>query len=160
MKAHILKLPDTLRAIDRSSWVSWLCFYLGYLVVCALPSAQARLEQPVNIAILLAAIAAFFVAAIRIQSYMNFSLLAKTYGEPNTLFTGGVFRWSRNPIYVAFLIPLAALGLFSWAAAAVAIVSYLVVMTRFVISKEEADLDRAFGAAYTAYKASTPRWLF
>ena len=48
---------------------------------------------------------------------MRLSLLANSFGSPDALVTSGPFRVSRNPIYVAFLAPIASLALFSAAVA-------------------------------------------
>ena len=72
----------------------------------------------------------------------------------------GPYRFSRNPIYVAF--SLLQLGIAVWVntwwlvgtlAAAIAIVHYV------VIPREEQYLDARFGAEYRDYKASARRWL-
>ncbi len=110
--------------------------------------------------LLLASIVAFFAIAVAIQRHMRIKLSAASFGAPARLVTSGVFAYSRNPIYVAFLLPLMALGYFSLAAAAGAIALYLVSMTYLVIKAEERCLSRSFGDDYTAYRARVPRWLF
>lgn len=79
--------------------------------------------------------------------------------DSRTLLTGGVYRWTRNPMYLAFAGVLLAqtvylglpLGLF-WV---VALVGYL---TEFQIKPEEAALTERFGDAYTAYVRKVRRW--
>jgi protein-S-isoprenylcysteine O-methyltransferase Ste14 len=76
------------------------------------------------------------------------------------LVTDGLYRFSRNPIYVALTtsylgIAIAADSL--WTAALV--VPVLVVMRVGVIAREEAYLARKFPDAYPAYKARVRRWL-
>lgn len=72
----------------------------------------------------------------------------------------GPYRYSRNPIYLAF--SLLQLGIAVWVnswwlvatlAAAIAIVHYV------VIPREEQYLEARFGAEYRDYKASVRRWL-
>jgi protein-S-isoprenylcysteine O-methyltransferase Ste14 len=72
----------------------------------------------------------------------------------------GPYRFSRNPIYLAF--SLLQLGIAIWVnswwlvatlAAAIAIIHYV------VIPREERYLAARFGAAYLDYKASVRRWL-
>ncbi len=72
----------------------------------------------------------------------------------------GPYRFSRNPIYVAF--SLLQLGIAIWVnslwliatlVAAVALVHYV------VIPREEQYLEGKFGAQYLDYKASVRRWL-
>lgn len=72
----------------------------------------------------------------------------------------GPYRFSRNPIYLAFAV--FQLGIAIWAnslwlvvtlAGAVALVHYV------VIPREEQYLERRFGAEYLDYKISVRRWL-
>lgn len=148
-----------LAAVDASSWISWGCYAAG-LILAAGPAMKHEFDGAGAGAYVLAgSIAVFFVLAAAIQRHMRLSLLAHTFGVPAQLVTGGVFRYSRNPIYVAFLIPVATLGYFSIAAALVSAILYVLSMTVFVIRHEESVLERKFGAEYTAYKASVPRWL-
>lgn len=78
----------------------------------------------------------------------------------STLVTHGPFRFSRNPIYLGFLLLAAAFALaqgtlFAWIAVAV----LHLLLSRLVIAKEEAYLATRFGAAYDAYQARVRRWL-
>jgi protein-S-isoprenylcysteine O-methyltransferase Ste14 len=72
----------------------------------------------------------------------------------------GPYRFSRNPIYLAFFA--AHLGLAVWVnsvwlvAASIATVAIIAVV---VVPREERYLARRFGAEYLAYKASVRRWL-
>lgn len=72
----------------------------------------------------------------------------------------GPYRFSRNPIYLAFSVLL--LGIACWLnsiwllgtlAAAVSVMSFV------VIRREERYLERRFGAEYLEYKAKVRRWL-
>ncbi|MBM3516464.1 MAG: isoprenylcysteine carboxylmethyltransferase family protein [Alphaproteobacteria bacterium] len=81
--------------------------------------------------------------------------------KPDTaLITGGPFRLSRNPIYVAFGLLLAGIG------CALGSLWPLLVLVPFygvihwgVVVREERYLERRFGAEYGAYKARVRRWL-
>jgi protein-S-isoprenylcysteine O-methyltransferase Ste14 len=76
------------------------------------------------------------------------------------LVVDGIYRWSRNPLYLA--MTLAYLGLAIAAGSAWAImllVPLLAVMNIGVISREERYLEREFGDAYRAYKSRARRWL-
>ena len=147
--------------IDRSSLVAWASFGLGFAATLALaPEAADDMAGlgPGALAIL-GAVAAFFAFTIGAQRYMGLRLSDTTFGTPRRLVTTGVFAWSRNPIYVAFLLPLLALAAYSAVAAGVAATAYVVAMNRLVIAREERVLDRMFGADFLAYRRATPRWL-
>lgn len=72
----------------------------------------------------------------------------------------GVYRFSRNPIYLAFCLATLGVGLWldsGWIAAATLPVAALLYW--LVIRREEAYLARKFGAAYQDYCRQVRRWL-
>ncbi len=146
--------------VDRSSWVSWATFVVGAEMARDAGFGVELKHGGQGLLVVAGAVAVFFVLVLLIQRHMRLSLLASTYGEPQQLVTSGWFRYSRNPIYVAFLIPLASLGYYSTTAAMAACGLYMLSMTYFVIAREEQVLEKAFGETYLDYKASVPRWLF
>ena len=81
------------------------------------------------------------------------------WAPPEHLVTVGLYRVSRNPMYVAVCIILVgfavgyhAVGLWIYAAV-VALAFHLRVVTY-----EEPRLARTFGSAWLAYRARVPRW--
>ena len=103
---------------------------------------------------------AFFAIVLSLQRHMGLSPAAMTFGRPIRLIVDGPFRYSRNPIYSLFLLPIAALGIYSLSAAFVTATVYVWTMNRFVIGAEEFSLATQFGDDYLRYAAKTPRWLF
>ena len=81
--------------------------------------------------------------------------------KPTTaLATDGLYRFSRNPIYVGFGITYAGFALAMDSPVALALLApCLIVVDRFVIQREEAYLTAKFGAPYQAYQGKVRRWL-
>ena len=81
--------------------------------------------------------------------------------EPTTaIVRRGPYRFSRNPIYLAF--SLLQLGIALWVNSVWLVITLLVavaVMSRVVIPKEERYLEARFPSEYPPYKASVRRWL-
>ncbi|MEE9391896.1 MAG: isoprenylcysteine carboxylmethyltransferase family protein [Planctomycetota bacterium] len=79
---------------------------------------------------------------------------------PSHLVTSGVFRLSRNPMYLAMMAILAgaAIGLGSLSPLVVPPIFFLIIRTRFV-QVEEKVLLKNFGETYFNYRASVRRWL-
>ena len=152
-------LDGTFLGIDSSSWVSWSAYYAGFSLCGEADKQRAFDHAGWQVAVLLGAIIAFFAAILFIQRHMKFSLLANTYGTPNHLVTDGVFAYSRNPIYVAFFMPILSLAAISPPASLAAFGLYILGMNLLVIQREERVLERGFGDEYRAYKARTRRWL-
>ncbi len=72
----------------------------------------------------------------------------------------GPFRFSRNPIYLGFLVLLAGFALrwgdlWGW----IALVASHLMLDRMVVAKEEAYLATRFGAGYEAYRSRVRRWV-
>jgi protein-S-isoprenylcysteine O-methyltransferase Ste14 len=76
------------------------------------------------------------------------------------LVVDGVYRWSRNPLYLAMTLAYVGLAIAAGSAWAIMfLIPLLVVMNILVISREERYLEREFGDAYRAYKSRVRRWL-
>lgn len=77
-----------------------------------------------------------------------------------TLVTSGVFRLTRNPMYVGLAAAYAGVAalLGSWWPLAL-LPLVLVAVDRLVIAREEPYLARALGAQYEAYRRRVRRWL-
>jgi protein-S-isoprenylcysteine O-methyltransferase Ste14 len=81
--------------------------------------------------------------------------------RPSTsIVRAGPYRFSRNPIYLAF--SLLQLGLAVWTGNLWMIATLVIavgLMAAVVIPREEEYLERKFGAEYLDYKATVRRWL-
>ncbi len=79
--------------------------------------------------------------------------------SPDALITGGVFRLSRNPIYLADVLVLLGLSLVWGAVLGLVLVPvFAMLLRRRFIDPEEAVLRQAFGETFEAYAARTRRW--
>lgn len=83
------------------------------------------------------------------------------WDPPRGLVRTGLYRWTRNPMYVAVASILVgwAITFRSPALAAYAGVIAIAFQLRVVLG-EEPWLARQFGADWDEYKARVPRWLF
>jgi protein-S-isoprenylcysteine O-methyltransferase Ste14 len=76
------------------------------------------------------------------------------------LVTNGPFRFTRNPLYLALTLIYAGIALIAHSIWALLLLfPVTLIMTRFVIQREEEYLSRAFGAEYDRYKMSVRRWI-
>lgn len=108
-----------------------------------------------------------FVVAVAITATAVFGFRkARTTVNPmapetaSVIVNTGVYRFTRNPMYLGFLLALVAwaifLGNFVSALLPVLFVAY---MNRFQIAPEERALRARFGESYAAYVRSVRRWL-
>ena len=78
-----------------------------------------------------------------------------------TLVTSGIYRITRNPMYVGMLMLL--LALTAWLAAASSLLpalAFFLSIDRGQIRREEESLRQNFGVAFETYANQVPRWLF
>ncbi|MEA3589094.1 isoprenylcysteine carboxylmethyltransferase family protein [Pseudidiomarina sp. 1APP75-27a] len=75
------------------------------------------------------------------------------------LVTGGIYRWTRNPMYLGFLLVLAGFAT-KWGNLAVVpwLIVYVLYMNRFQIVPEERILSAKFGTPYKKYLKQVRRW--
>ncbi len=155
----VFELKGRAAVIDLSAWLSGLSYAAGLALVGPEQLASEITHGGMALFLLPLAYAAFLAIVLIIQRHMRLSLLANTFGSPQRLVTGGIFQYSRNPIYVAFLLPLTSLAILSVAAAIAAIGIYILAMNLTVIRKEERELLEGFGAEFADYLTKAPRWL-
>lgn len=78
----------------------------------------------------------------------------------SSLVTNGIYRFTRNPMYVGLLLVLVGWAAFlcaPWVLVGPAV--FVLYMNRFQIAPEERALLSVFGEAYSAYQAKVRRWL-
>ena len=102
---------------------------------------------------------------IALSSVMQFficktSINPRDFKGTTKLVSTGIFRFSRNPMYLSLLLMLIAWALWlgnslTW----LGVIVFILVMNRFQIAREEAYLENKFGDEYRRYKQKVRRWL-
>lgn len=80
--------------------------------------------------------------------------------KASSLVDTGIYRFTRNPMYLGLSFILVAWAVFlasAWALLGIA--GFVLYMNRFQIAPEERALSALFGSEYASYKASVRRWL-
>lgn len=82
------------------------------------------------------------------------------FTESTTLVTGGVFSFSRNPMYTGMVLALAGTavimnGYVPW----LIVVAFIAIIRGFFIRTEERLMEQTFAEDYLAYKARVRRWV-
>lgn len=111
-------------------------------------------------AIILVAGVAFCLAGV-----ISFRL-AKTTVNPlkpeaaSSLVNSGVYRISRNPMYLGFALVLAAWAVYLASPhALLGVLVFVLYMNRFQILLEERALENLFGEEFTHYQSRVRRWI-
>ncbi len=145
-------------------WFPPPLIYVGGFLLGALLEALVSIgDMPSTLAVILgplliAAGLLFLVPAWR--TFKEARTTVVTIKPAATLVTGGPYRFTRNPMYVGLALTYAGLAVWLnliWGLILLPVV--LLVVDRYVISREERYLRRAFGQQYDDYAGRVRRWL-
>ena len=94
-----------------------------------------------------------------IATYLSAKLgWANAHGEKDGLIVSGLYRWSRNPIYVASIVEIIGWSLFvnsCYVSTILALWAFMYFLAPFV---EEPWLERSYGEEFLAYKGNSSRF--
>lgn len=153
--------------------MQWLEHKIPPPAVAALAGAAMWLAAPLGPALTLGSTPRHVLAAILVIVAVAFDLLgllafraSRTTINPlrperaTALVTGGVYRITRNPMYLGLCLILLAWAIYLSALLPfLGPVIYVLYMTRFQILPEERALGRLFGEQYARYATRVRRWL-
>ena len=132
-----------------------------WLVAIVLPVLD--LDFPARMEVMAGAIAAALIvglAAVAGFRRAHTTVNPMTPQAASALVTGGIYRFTRNPMYLAMLILLAGWCYVVANGAALAMLPLFVAyLNRFQIQPEERALAARFGAEFERYRARVRRWL-
>ncbi len=148
-----LKIPPPVQAL--------IFGVLMWVVARQVSGGQFQFELQLLVAILIAVAG----VALVVTSILEFRRASTTIDpfnpeEASSLVASGVFRFSRNPMYLSLLLVL--IGWFIWLgslynlAVLALFVSYITV---FQINPEEAAMKSLFGEKYDQYCSKVRRWI-
>ena len=117
----------------------------------------ARFALALALVVLGAAVALAGVVAFRIK---RTTVNPLTPSASSSVVSSGVYRVSRNPMYLGFFLALAGWALYlSNGGAVLLLPAFLAYMTQFQIKPEERALLAKFGSEFAQYMARVRRWV-
>jgi protein-S-isoprenylcysteine O-methyltransferase Ste14 len=132
-----------------------IAFVLGWFV--HIPFAVPNILRTFGFAL------TFLGFLLGIGAFIEFRKARTTLDPHNSVkqvVTSGVYRFTRNPIYLGFLLMVIGLPLNSGLYWGIVIAPFFATtLNRLVIEREEAYLEKKFKEAYTDYKSRVRRWL-
>lgn len=100
------------------------------------------------------------LASIARLQFVRAKTTINTFDRPRQLVTSGIFRWSRNPMYLGLSLICVGCALACGAVSSMLLsVLFVAVTDRFYISFEEGMMRETFGDAFEEYARATRRWL-
>ncbi len=153
---------------DRPSAFPWPPVLLAGVILAALglerlllrlpvPFAETDLVHFMGLTLLLGGTGLAVWAALQFRRHQTSIRLDR---GSNALVAAGPFAFSRNPIYLGEVLALVGAGTgFNHLWLLLAAPVFAAAISRPAIAREEAYLERRFGAAYLDYKARVRRWI-
>jgi protein-S-isoprenylcysteine O-methyltransferase Ste14 len=105
-------------------------------------------------------LSSFVLIYFSIQSFNNYQEDPNPTTKSNILITSGIFKYIRNPMYLALTLFQFGVGA-SLSFIHICLMSFvtIILLHYFVVKKEEKYLTDRFGSSYISYLNSTRRWL-
>lgn len=141
--------------------VLFVIFLLGMPVVCWALGSLHTLPYPYNLSGAVLLLAGLGISAYHKQLFRREGANFMTFDEPTKFVTTGLFRYSRHPMYLGFVIALLGAALLYQAALSslLLVTLFCFITDRWYIRFEESQMLNKYGDAYQAYCHQTPRWL-
>jgi protein-S-isoprenylcysteine O-methyltransferase Ste14 len=153
MRALELKIPPVALVIITAA-LMWLVSRMGPAFGLLLP---ARRALALGLVVAGAVISALGVVSFRRAGTTVNPIKPETAGS---LVVSGIYRRTRNPMYLGFLLGLAGWAVFlSNALAFIFLPVFVLYLNRFQIRPEERALSSVFGKDFAAYQSKVRRWL-
>lgn len=113
-----------------------------------------------NILGILAILAGLLVCVIGVLTFVKSKTNLEPHLEPDKFVTGGIFKYSRNPMYLGILFFTIGIWFFIGSVSSVlGLILYILLIDHVFIKKEEKVLSRKFGEEYLNYKKTTRKWI-
>ena len=137
-----------------------LVLIAAMLALRVLAPGALLISFPHNLAGVLVSAAGLLITAAGAGQFSRARTNIRTLDEPGTPITDGLFRWSRNPMYLGFFLLLLGMAILLRAATPfLAVLLFVIVADRWYVAFEEPVMLRKFGKHYEAYMRSTRRWI-
>ncbi len=152
MRALELKIPPPVVAL------------LLAVAMWFLPQVVGVLPMPMGARIAAGLVLAFIGQAISVSGMVAFRRARTTInplnpGAASSLVRSGVYRFTRNPMYLGLLLSLTGWAVFlAHALPFLALPFFVGYITRFQVEPEERILGSVFGAEFTEYMRQVRRW--
>lgn len=153
MSSLELKIPPPMVAVTAA------------LIMWGVSLVTPLLEVPAATRVAVSLLIAIIGGCISLAGVISFRRMKTTINptrpeKASLLVATGVFKITRNPMYVGILLALVAWSVFlssPWALLGAFV--FALYISRFQIAPEERALDALFGSEYAAYKVRVRRWI-
>lgn len=151
-------------AVEKKRKIIPVAYLLGSLVFMGLLQRLLPLYQYVEPPLAYAGIIFVFLGIVISAVSADLFVKAKTgllpFEEATALVTGGIFRFTRNPMYLGmFLMVFGSAFLMGSIGALIPLLIFVLVIRYNFVAGEERFMEAAFGQQYLDYKSKVRRWI-
>lgn len=101
-----------------------------------------------------------FISKMSSNHFQKAKTNINTFDEPDKLITSGMFKYSRNPMYLGFVMALLGISVILGTVSAIIIlIMFILITDQWYIKFEEKMMIKKFGDQYVDYKKTTRRWI-
>lgn len=130
-----------------------------FLLHVEVPIVQL-VPRPANLAGIALVVAGVAIANWHARLFRRIGTNINTFGEPGKLTTEGLFRRTRNPMYLGMIVCLAGVACMLGSMSPIAgPLGFFILAHYWYIPLEEKAMALKFGNEYFEYQRSVPRWL-
>jgi protein-S-isoprenylcysteine O-methyltransferase Ste14 len=139
--------------------VALFCIVIALILGRFAPIPLATPQIVINIGLALTFIG-FLLGVGALIEFRKARTKLDSHNSVKNLVVSGVYRFTRNPIYLGFLFMVIGFPLtYGYYWGIVIAPFFVIIINQFVIKKEEAYLEKKFKEQYTNYQSRVRRWL-
>lgn len=138
----------------------FFCCILFILGVSIYPLGPSFLSFPWNLMGIVLIVVGLAITLVSNRAFMEVETNIKTFDAPDQFVRDGLFAYSRNPMYLGFVLSLCGMAMCAgvWIAL-LAPILFFELSAYWYIPFEEDVMRATFGEEYLAYCQQTRRWL-
>ena len=141
--------------------ILFITLIVTMVLLCWAMGSPHHIEEPLNYLGLLFTAGGISVAFYHSRLFKIRNANIMTFGKPTLIVKDGLFKYSRNPMYLGFLVSLLGVAILvhgAYTSFACVAVFYLAAQYWYIPFEERRMLE-TFGEQYADYCKKTPRWI-
>jgi len=151
-------------AVEKKRKIIPVVYLLGSLILMGLLQRFLPLFQYVQPPLSYAGVIFVFLGIVISTVSADLFVKAETgllpFEDATTLVTGGLYRFTRNPMYLGmFLMVFGAAFLMGSIGALIPLLVFMLIIRYNFVAGEERFMEAAFGQQYLDYKSNVRRWI-